>query len=414
MARSIDGARARRSSTPWRAALALLGSFAGSFVLQACLIEERVFDESRARCDDFCAKVMENCTAENAVYSSVESCTAVCSWLSTRESPEASGSGNTLSCRIDILNKVGLDFEGSTDCPALGPGGHGICGSDCESYCSLQETACGPIDQARRDLCTHGCPGLANPDRFNAETGLDKDNLQCRLAHLAEALVSDQAGNCRQAEVRPPEGGDSDCWDEANTTSHEDNCRTYCGVVMQACSDENAVYASPEQCERVCSAFEDGDPIEHDVNTVRCRRYHAYSALADPRQHCTHAGPSGDGHCGDENGNCESYCTLLKAGCSQRFNSEYAGDVAACTRSCMGAPGADPRYSDSEPEGFSDYDGRGRRYSPLVEPTAADAAVAPLQCRVYYAIQAVDAATDSGIDPGICDNAFADPGTPCQ
>jgi hypothetical protein len=75
-------------------------------------------------------------------------------------------------------------------------------------------------------------------------------------------------------------------------------------------------------------------------NTVGCRKYHAYSALADPEFHCPHAGPTSDGYCG-EDGICESYCTILQNSCPSAFADHFGGDAAACRAECAHLQGSD-------------------------------------------------------------------------
>jgi hypothetical protein len=78
-------------------------------------------------------------------------------------------------------------------------------------------------------------------------------------------------------------------------------CDVYCNLVMTACTDEFAMYESERQCLDVCEILPPGTAEDETDDTVACRRYHSYNALAAPAAHCLHAGPTGDGHCGTEN-----------------------------------------------------------------------------------------------------------------
>jgi hypothetical protein len=71
---------------------------------------------------------------------------------------------------------------------------------------------------------------------------------------------------------------------------------------------------------------------------LECRRWHAYVALADPRGHCPHAGPGGDGHCGT-NQVCAVYCGLLKNACSDKFNTQFGTNASLCEQQCSKVTG---------------------------------------------------------------------------
>jgi hypothetical protein len=138
---------------------------------------------------------------------------------------------------------------------------------------------------------------------------------------------------------------------------------------------DNAVYESRDDCIAACEVLPLGDLSDRTQNTVGCRNYHGTSAALDPGTHCDHSGPTGDGHCGEENtadqtGPCDSYCFLLEAGCPTEFASEFA-DYDDCALSCaeqMATSGAraDTFYSAA---------------------TARDED--SLQCRVYYTVKAL-------------------------
>ena len=66
-------------------------------------------------------------------------------------------------------------------------------------------------------------------------------------------------------------------------------------------------------------------------DTLNCRRWHGYSAMFERTSHCPHAGPTGDGHCGDNV--CTAYCTLLEKACTTRFKKDFSG-ADQCRMQC--------------------------------------------------------------------------------
>jgi hypothetical protein len=152
------------------------------------------------------------------------------------------------------------------------------------------------------------------------------------------------------------------------------DCEDYCRTVMVACIEGDQVYESVSQCMDACAVLELGETDDTTEDTVGCRQYHAYSALISPEVHCSHAGPSGDGHCGEEN--CPSYCKLLASACASDFESEFGTDedaTLACETACADIEGseADSFYTvEPAPEGDN------------------------LQCRIYHTVLAFDASSE--------------------
>lgn len=107
-------------------------------------------------------------------------------------------------------------------------------------------------------------------------------------------------------------------------------CKSYCAVVMDACTGERAVYASQDTCLATCAALPAGSEGDTNQNTVQCRVRQAKFAKStgEPAVHCPNAGPGGNGACGT---NCESYCTLFEKACP-----DDAELVANCPASCLG------------------------------------------------------------------------------
>lgn len=384
----------------------------GGFLGGGCLIDERPFDQHLADCTDYCRLVGSRCTGNQAVYEEDPArprgaCMASCALMAPGD--ELNGDrGNTLRCRLETLRRA--DFEAPSLCAGMGPGGNGICGTDCEAYCDLRPAVCGQVqpdepENSSRETCLRACQGLADESTFNPDEDLDEDTLQCRMIHLAEAAISPSLAeeHCWHSQL-VLRSFDSPCA-ENKPLDVEEGCQRYCRLAMTGCQGEYRVYDDVEQCERACLLLDPGDKDDILENTMACRRYHAYSALTSPEEHCTHAGPTGDGHCGiDEEqgtGNCVSFCRIVEQACPSGFGERYLGatatdgsGAAACIEACAS-------LEDSAMDGFRDLE---PRY--VVEP----APVGPtLKCRTLHAVRAL--ATPDDLDE--CAAAFGAAGSPC-
>ncbi len=79
------------------------------------------------------------------------------------------------------------------------------------------------------------------------------------------------------------------------------DCAGYCALITTVCDDANAQYLDEADCLAQCAAlnWDAGTPGSTDGNSIACRIYHSGAARMGPEDHCPHAGPSGDGVCGD-------------------------------------------------------------------------------------------------------------------
>jgi hypothetical protein len=107
-------------------------------------------------------------------------------------------------------------------------------------------------------------------------------------------------------------------------------CTTYCDTIATNCTDANDQWGEtePGMCEAVCATWEAGMTGDDTGNTVGCHQYHAEAAGDGADMHCSHAGPTGDGFCGDL---CENFCELALAVCDGTF-----ADEATCLTECDG------------------------------------------------------------------------------
>lgn len=342
-------------------------------------IEERKIDPAIAegkQCNEYCDKVMEICTGDDAVYPNREQCMGFCRKLPPGDDQEIEKT-NSVSCRLHVLKSAALE---ASDCKAAGPGGNGQCGSDCDAYCTVYPQVC-PDDFAYGDkaTCLKNCEGLVDQDRYNLTDDHEGDTVECRLVHTSSATVL-PADHCPHATIVPAEPWCIGAADAAPT------CEAYCKIERAACSGDLAQYETDEQCVATCKALPLGSNEDEAGNSVGCRRYHSFNSTLAPDVHCYHSGPSGDGHCGDHGkvsdghtGNCESYCLLAAKACSDDFKTNLT-DAKTCMAECVKLPEAAP---DSKYTLQSAEQSKG------------------LQCRILHAVRALE-------DPTECASVFGE------
>jgi len=331
--------------------LKLFGYGGLALALGACQavagIEDRKLDPKLAprndseECKDYCAVVMEACKGEDAVYATLGQCLGVCALLDLGDPEEPRG--NTVACRADQAKNALTEPQGY--CRSAGPGGNGACGSDCEAYCQVFPKTCkDKYEYSSTEQCLTTCGALTEQNSYNIDDDHDHkgDTVECRLVHTASATV-DPVKHCPHAPLRP-----SGEWC-VGPEDQPPTCQQYCDIELAACKGKNAQYESPEQCLAVCNALPPGVNPDTAVNTMACRRYHSFNAITGADQHCSHSGPTGDGHCGDLTkqpsdgftSNCESYCVLVAQACDEDFKSTY-GDADGCMAACIELDGAAP------------------------------------------------------------------------
>jgi hypothetical protein len=313
-------------------------------------IEDRYYEETTAvdggdddtspACKSYCTDVMKNCTGENGVYASLEVCKAVCKHIPPGNPEEEDPKGYTVACRAAQAKAAGR-AEPEDACPKAGPGGGTVCGPDCVSYCHLLPKVC---PEHEVDDCERKCSALIDARDFNLKTHHDNDTLQCRILHACTSSLEPES-HCWHAALSPVSRGvvggtDFEKNPCANPVDDEPKCEDYCRVTGVACQGEFAQYESKEQCMAVCDALPKGKNADKTEDTVGCRLYHSYNSMVQKAaDHCKHAGPGGDGHCGLTHPNCTGYCVIAKKACTTKYAAKYEDDEA-CIAACEKLPGA--------------------------------------------------------------------------
>jgi hypothetical protein len=114
-----------------------------------------------------------------------------------------------VQCRLGRAELAATTGEPSNYCFSAGPGGAGVCGSDCEGFCAVMSAKCTQLGSPAE--CLESCstvPDLSLPpqnERYNT-TLQAGDSLQCRLFHVSAASI-DPTGHCAHAAGMAPCSG---------------------------------------------------------------------------------------------------------------------------------------------------------------------------------------------------------------
>lgn len=154
-------------------------------------------------CAEYCTTVIENCKAPYAVYTSLDTCLAVCAVLPPGNPNDQIG--NSVACRLRNAKLAKSTAEPDVHCPIAGPGGADVCGSNCEGYCVILSEVCsvsfGTNFESLVD-CHQQCAMLPDPVAFEA-TQNKGNTVGCRLWHSSAASL-DPGTHCAHASGAPP------------------------------------------------------------------------------------------------------------------------------------------------------------------------------------------------------------------
>ena len=152
--------------------------------------------ETEPHCEDYCQIVMKACTATNKVYENDAQCLAVCKQLTPGTASDLMGV-DSVGCRKTHSYNA-LTIDQIPHCQHAGPGGAGICGTDCPAYCKLLKAGC---DASFKDAFGAGtdavskCESTCNAQHgetlsYSVTTAAAKgaNPIACRLLYTARAL----------------------------------------------------------------------------------------------------------------------------------------------------------------------------------------------------------------------------------
>ncbi|HVZ74616.1 MAG TPA: hypothetical protein VHJ20_19675 [Polyangia bacterium] len=117
-------------------------------------------DAGGLTCAAYCTTIMAACTGSNQQYSGMDDCLNSCKAFPVGTAADTSD--DTLGCRA---THAGVAAQSAAmalaHCAQAGPGGDGVCGTDCGGYCDIVMTYCtvdnsADIYQTRQD-CLDDC-----------------------------------------------------------------------------------------------------------------------------------------------------------------------------------------------------------------------------------------------------------------
>jgi hypothetical protein len=159
--------------------------------------------EPPSLCEQYCTAVTQSCTGAFAVYTSFETCLAVCAAMP--EGTPGDRVGNSVQCRLRAA-QVAHD-EVPHYCPIAGPGGNGVCGSNCESLCQLRDQICADYATYDHAMCLVGCQKLKDLGSYSTDLDAAQysgPHVQCRLYHVSAAAADDAEQHCLHVEGAAP------------------------------------------------------------------------------------------------------------------------------------------------------------------------------------------------------------------
>lgn len=171
-----------------------------------------VADSGTTLCERYCDEVQKNCTTSQfEQYTSRTVCLSVCSRLQPGSTDDVGG--NTVGCRLHYAKSAGTAGEKNLNCPAAGPGGNGICGSNCESLCAIVLPTCQSLDAppfANEADCLAACAPVPDTNNYS-DSNTDTYTVQCRLYHVS-AAQTDPVIHCKHVAgigfcAAPPDAG---------------------------------------------------------------------------------------------------------------------------------------------------------------------------------------------------------------
>lgn len=138
-------------------------------------------------CASYCTLVGDHCEGDQEQYGGTVQCEATCAVMEAGE--EGAVSGNTVACRTVHAINAGEDPQ--THCIHAGPAGGGVCGGECESFCSHALLLCTGDNEAFADFedCAADCGQFPTEPPYTSSVP-DGDSFACRMHHLTLASLA--------------------------------------------------------------------------------------------------------------------------------------------------------------------------------------------------------------------------------
>lgn len=138
-------------------------------------------------CTEYCTTIQANCTAANQQYADEATCLATCAAFEL--GMDGDMDGNSVGCRTYHAEMAATNAD--LHCVHAGPGGAGVCGDNCEGFCTLALAACTGANEQYADLaaCMTECAGFPDTEPYDV-SDTSGDTLACRLYHLVTATLN--------------------------------------------------------------------------------------------------------------------------------------------------------------------------------------------------------------------------------
>jgi hypothetical protein len=153
-------------------------------------------DLETLNCDNYCARVLANCTGDAAQYADLDTCKKICADLPLGDAGDTAS--NTVACRFYHAGAPAKQSPGF-HCRHAGPFGAETCGTRCGAFCLLAGAQCPHVFEGEAGACDAGCAGFPftnAADAAESPTGpTTGDTLNCREYHLVAAF-GDPATHC--------------------------------------------------------------------------------------------------------------------------------------------------------------------------------------------------------------------------
>jgi hypothetical protein len=137
-------------------------------------------------CPEYCGLMQDLCTAEQSQYTSDELCLEVCAGMPPGNPDDQLG--NSAACRR--FQAVQASEAPDTFCGAAGPTGDGVCGAQCEAFCSLAMALCtGELEQwPDIPSCITDCMQFPMDVEYNSSVVVG-NSYACRTYHVTVASL---------------------------------------------------------------------------------------------------------------------------------------------------------------------------------------------------------------------------------
>ncbi len=139
-----------------------------------------------ATCSAYCNTIFAACVGLNQQYYSIPACLNSCAaWP---RGTNGAGTGNTMECHAKHADDAVGDP--ATQCMSAGPTGGDVCGTHCESFCTIALAACTGAHQVYPTMaaCLEQCAGFPTSPAYSAAVQ-SGNSFACRTYHLTLAAI---------------------------------------------------------------------------------------------------------------------------------------------------------------------------------------------------------------------------------